>query len=194
MGAVGRGLVYEFEMPSVGCFLVPPSEVVWARLGSCDPGAGVHGFVEDRRLEALARGSYAGIGVGRRWAVGPDFSILGDMPAPVVWYQAYRSRLWCQRIGVRFGIPVVPSVGWAGSAVDRYAFDGIRIGSCVAVRAPGADAGEVSAWASGYLRMLRVVCPRHVMVFGVYRRVEGVLLSSGVCWSSHSLRVARLRR
>jgi len=169
---------------------VPPLDLQWARWGSCDPGAGVHGFVEDRRLEAISRGSLKGQGPGRSWAIEPDFSVLGGMPGPVVSWQVYRARYCGDRLRAA-GLQVVPVLQWAGSDTWDLCAWGILSGSAVAVRAPSRDLQEVAAWISGYHALVDRVEPSHVLVFGRASRVVGAIDGVGVSWSSHSLRRVR---
>lgn len=167
-------------------YAVMPPPMTWARWGSHDPGRGVHGFVDDSRLSGMLRGRFAGEGSGRVWAVEPDFSVVGGMPAPLVWYQVYRAR-WGGELLRRRGLSVLPVLQWAGPEhLDLCAW-GLISGTAVAVRAPGRDFAERNAWIGGFSRLVELVQPSGILVFGLHSRVRGVLDASGVPWSSVSL-------
>jgi hypothetical protein len=168
----------------------PPEAVRWARWGSGEAGEGVHGFVDDWRLEALSRGSLGGVGEGRTWATEPDFSILGGMPEHVQRWQVYRAR-YLGDVMRETGLAVVPVLQWTGVDPIGWSCWGIRPESAVGVRAPGADSVERQRWAWGFVRALAVVRPSFVLVFGVASRVRGVLDAVGVPWRVVPLRRAR---
>lgn len=170
---------------------VPPDGLTWARWGSGEPGQGVHGFVDDWRLESLSRGSLGGLGPGRQWMTEPDFSVLAGMPAPVVSYQVYRARFLGDRLRQSTGLPVVPVLQWADPSTFHLSIWGIQSGSALAVRAPGRDLSERNAWVCGYAFAMSALSPSHVLVFGCVSRVRGVLEGVGVPWSSCALRRTR---
>lgn len=168
----------------------PPPPMRWARWGSHEAGQGVHGFVEDRRIRPILGGRLAGLGVGRRWAVEPDYSVLGGMPEPVVRWQVYRAR-YAGELLRRQGLTVVPVLQWADPAHWSLMTWGIKPGSAVACRAPSADLAERAAWSSGYRVLVEAVMPSVVLVFGVASRVRGTLDAVGLPWQQLPLRSTR---
>lgn len=170
----------------------PPDGLRWARWGSGDSGGGVHLFVDDWRLESLARGRFFGsLGLGRQWATEPDFSVAPGMPPEVQGWQVYRSRYLGDRLRAA-GLSVVPVLTWTGEDDPALTAWGIRPGSAVAVRAPGRGQGEADGWRAGFTSAVELVRPSFVLVFGCAGRVRGALDSLGVPWRAEPLRRSRV--
>lgn len=170
----------------------PPIDLQWARWGSGEPGQGVHLFVDDWRLESLARGTHGRLGQGRTWATEPDFSVLAGMPEEVQRWQVYRARYCGDRLRA-LGLQVLPVITWTGADPFGWTFWGVRPGSAIAVRAPGRDGAERDRWAWGYQVAARYFQPSSVLVFGLANRVQGCLDAAGIPWRQVPLRRTRLR-
>jgi hypothetical protein len=168
----------------------PPEDLRWARWGSSEAGDAVHGFVDDWRLEALARGSLGGLGSNRCWATEPDFSVSPGQPEIVQRWQVYRAR-YCGDLLRRQGLSVLPVITWTGDDPVHWTAWGIAPGSWIAVRAPGADREAWSWWRLGFRSSVELLRPAGVLVFGVASRVGGVLEGVGIPWRRVRLRARR---
>jgi len=159
----------------------PPQDLQWARWGSGEPGQGVHLFVDDWRLESLARGTHGRLGQGRAWATEPDFSVLAGMPRQVQEWQVYRARFCGDRLRA-LGLEVLPVITWTGLDPIGWTAWGVRPGSAIAVRAPGRADDERDAWVRGYRQVVEQIQPATVLVFGLASRVAGCLDAADTPW------------
>jgi len=97
----------------------------------------------------------------------PDFSLYLDWPYSVNLWNVYRSR-WLGRYWQEHGITVIPTVGWAGESSFSYCFQGIPIGSTVALSPPDVRSSDVLyKFLAGYREMLRQIRPVAVWSYGV---------------------------
>jgi hypothetical protein len=97
----------------------------------------------------------------------PDFSLYLDWPFSVNLWNVYRSR-WLGRYWQEHGITVVPTVGWAGASSFSYCFQGIPVGSTVAISPPDIRSSDVLyKFLAGYREMLRQVLPAAVWSYGI---------------------------
>jgi hypothetical protein len=97
----------------------------------------------------------------------PDFSLYLDWPFSVNLWNVYRSR-WLGRYWQEHGITVVPTVGWAGESSFSFCFQGIPVGSTVALSPPDVRSSDVLyKFLAGYREMLRQVRPAAVWSYGI---------------------------
>jgi len=97
----------------------------------------------------------------------PDFSLYLDWPYSVNLWNVYRSR-WLGRYWQEHGITVIPTVGWAGESSFSYCFQGIPIGSTVAISPPDVRSSDVLyKFLAGYREMLRQIRPVAVWSYGI---------------------------
>jgi hypothetical protein len=97
----------------------------------------------------------------------PDFSLYLDWPYSVNLWNVYRSR-WLGRYWQEHGITVIPTVGWAGESSFSYCFQGIPIGSTVALSPPDVRSSDVLyKFLAGYREMLRQIRPVAVWSYGI---------------------------
>jgi hypothetical protein len=97
----------------------------------------------------------------------PDFSLYLDWPYSVNLWNVYRSR-WLGRYWQEHGITVIPTVGWAGESSFSYCFQGIPIGSTVALSPPDVRSSDVLyKFLAGYREMLRQLQPVAVWSYGI---------------------------
>ena len=97
----------------------------------------------------------------------PDFSLYMDMPAPMQAWNRYRSLalgLWWQRNGV----PVVPTLSWAGPATYSFCFAGVPSHATVATSTVGvaADGRAREVFHDGMAEAMRRLEPSRVIVYG----------------------------
>ena len=97
----------------------------------------------------------------------PDFSLYLDWPFSVNLWNVYRSR-WLGRYWQEHGITVIPTVGWAGESSFSFCFQGIPVGSTVALSPPDVRSSDVLyKFLAGFQEMLRQVRPIAVWSYGV---------------------------
>ncbi len=97
----------------------------------------------------------------------PDFSLYLDWPFSVNLWNVYRSR-WLGRYWQEHGITVIPTVGWAGESSFSFCFQGIPVGSTVAISPPDVRSSDVLyKFLAGYREMLRQVRPAAVWSYGI---------------------------
>ena len=113
----------------------------------------------EKALERIRK--YAGI-------ITPDFSPYQDMPDPVKRYNIFRSRAFGYWAGCN-GIPVINNVRWGTPETYRYCFDGIPVGSVVAVGTVASGLREIrnrSRFEKGLLEMVNRIQPPAIIVYG----------------------------
>ena len=97
----------------------------------------------------------------------PDFSLYLDWPYSVNLWNVYRSR-WLGRYWQEHGITVVPTVGWAGESSFSFCFQGIPVGSTVALSPPDVRSSDVLyKFLAGFQEMLRQLRPFAVWSYGI---------------------------
>ncbi len=103
-------------------------------LSSKDYDCGVHFYIDDYQFERVWRLPKRYLPVLQRFrcVISPDFSLFVDAPLAVNIWNVYRNRLiarWLQDNGVQ----VIPSVSWGNADTLRFCFDGIPVGSLLAI-------------------------------------------------------------
>ena len=97
----------------------------------------------------------------------PDFSLYLDWPFSVNLWNVYRSR-WLGRYWQEHGITVVPTVGWAGESSFSFCFQGIPVGSTVALSPPDVRSSEILyKFLAGFQAMLNRIRPIAVWSYGI---------------------------
>ncbi len=128
-----------------------------------------HFFLDDYRFERVWNRPSVYVPMLSRFPVvlTPDFSLYIDWPFTVNLWNIYRSR-WLGRYWQEHGIIVVPTVGWAGASSFTYCFQGIPLGTTVALSPPDVRSEDVLyRFIAGYREMLRQVRPVAVWSYGV---------------------------
>ena len=128
---------------------------------------GVHFFVDDYRFESVYRWPERSLKklAQYRFVLTPDYSLYADMP---VWRQIEsigKSR-WCGVWWQEQGLTVIPTVSWSNLPSYAYCFDGIEVGSTVAVGMIGCKHSK-RAFLHGYDAMLEQLKPEMVICFGI---------------------------
>lgn len=132
-------------------------------------GLGCHFFIDDYQFERVWSDpvGYEKALRGYDVVLTPDFSLYMDMPLPMMRWNVYRSRA-VGLIWQRDGLPVVPTLSWAGPESYAFCFDGIQEGSTVAVSTVGVkeDAASTSVWNAGMAEAMRRLEPSRVLLYG----------------------------
>ncbi len=101
-------------------------------------------------------------------AVTPDFSTYQDFPIPVKLYATYKMRLLGHWPGIN-GVKIINNVRWRASETWCYCFEGIPQNSIVAIGTVGGNPHKLidrERFESGLFRMVEVLKPRFVVVYG----------------------------
>ena len=133
------------------------------------PRHACHFFLDDYRFERVWNRPSVYVPRLRQFPVvlTPDFSLYTDWPMSVNLWNIYRSR-WLGRYWQEHGITVVPTVGWAGESSFSFCFQGIPVGSTVALSPPDVRSSDVLyKFLAGFQEMLRRVRPIAVWSYGV---------------------------
>jgi hypothetical protein len=94
----------------------------------------------------------------------PDFSVYSDMPEPIQIYNTFRNR-WCASYWQFNKLLVIPTVSWGGVNTFDFCFDGIEVGSVVAVSTLGIY-NDQDEFMAGFARMCEVIDPYRVINYG----------------------------
>jgi len=132
-------------------------------------GYACHFFLDDYRFERVWNRPSVYVPMLSQFKVvlTPDFSLYTDWPLSVNLWNIYRSR-WLGRYWQEHGITVVPTVGWAGEATFSFSFQGIPVGSTVALSPPDIRSSDVLyKFLAGYQEMLHRVRPVAVWSYGI---------------------------
>lgn len=137
-------------------------------------GKCVHFFLDDHKFEPLWNKPVKTLPpiqfMGQ--AISPDYSINTEYPLAVNIWQVFRSR-WLTRYWQEHNIDVIPNVTWTDEASYEYCFLGIPKGSIVAVGTVGVNSKEKKeAFKKGFEKMIEVIQPRALVVYGETRPVE----------------------
>lgn len=138
-------------------------------LSTEDRSAGVHFFIDDYQFERLWNNPQIYVEKLKQFpcALTPDFSLYMVMPLAMKVWNVYRSRLIGQ-IMADAGIPVIPTLQWAGPETYSFVFDGIEGGGTVAVSTVGVmkDAEAKKTWRAGMEKALEYIQPKTVVCYG----------------------------
>jgi Domain of unknown function (DUF4417) len=130
---------------------------------------GLHGFLDDYRLESLWTQPTKALPYLRRFGtvVTPDFSLWRDHPYPIWLWNVYRNR-WLGAFWQAHGIKVVPSVSWSRETSFKFCFLGIPQGSLVAVSSVGTAKDETGTklFNLGFETMLAKLKPSKLLCYG----------------------------
>ena len=132
-------------------------------------GYACHFFLDDYRFERVWNrpSVYVPMLSQYRVVLTPDFSLYTDWPLSVNLWNIYRSR-WLGRYWQEHGITVIPTVGWAGESSFSFCFQGIPVGSTVALSPPDVRSSDVLfKFLAGFQEMLRRVRPIVVWSYGM---------------------------
>lgn len=132
-------------------------------------GIGCHFFIDDYQFERVWADpvGYERSLRGYDVVLTPDFSLYMDMPLPMLRWNVYRSRA-VGLIWQRDGLPVVPTLSWAGPESYTFCFDGVPRGGTVAVSTVGVkgDEGALDVWRNGMAEAMRRLEPSRVLLYG----------------------------
>lgn len=140
----------------------------------------IHFFIDDYSFECLWNNPerYLPLLKSFEGVIGTDFSQLGNMPFPQRVWNCYRNRLlgqWMQHNGINY----IHNVTWSLPDSYDYSFDGLPIGSTIAINCAGI-AGSPSSkylWYKGYEEALSRLKPSAIVRYGTKMPGENEAIS-----------------
>lgn len=138
---------------------------------------GVHFFVDDYRFSGIYNNPERSLArySQYKFLLTPDFSTYADMN---LWRQlesVAKSR-WIGAYWQNKKLIVIPTVTWSDSRSYEFCFDGIEIGSTVAVGMIGCKHSRIN-FIRGYTEMLNRLQPKNIIVFGKpFSEMEGNII------------------
>ena len=139
---------------------------------------GVHFFVDDYRFQGIYNNPQKSL---NRYAqydflLSPDFSLYADMP---LWKQIENvaKNRWVGTFWQNEGLKVIPTISWSTARSFEFCFDGVEVGSSVAVGMIGCKKNRLG-FMRGYTAMLDKLQPCQIIVFGTpFSEMEGNIVT-----------------
>lgn len=139
---------------------------------------GVHFFVDDYRFQGIYNNPQKSL---NRYAqydflLSPDFSLYADMP---LWKQIENvaKNRWVGTFWQNKGLKVIPTISWSTARSFEFCFDGVEVGSSVAVGMIGCKKNRLG-FMRGYTAMLDKLQPCQIIVFGTpFSEMEGNIVT-----------------
>lgn len=127
---------------------------------------GVHFFIDDKRFENIYLFPERSLNkiAQYRFVITIDYSLYREMPRALQIYNTFRNR-WIGAYWQSKGLKVIPCISWSDHTSYDYCFDGIEVGSIVAIGMIGCKANK-QAFMDGYNKMINVIKPSAIIVFG----------------------------
>lgn len=127
---------------------------------------GVHFFVDDYRFSGIYNNPERSLKRYSQYAflLTPDFSTYADMD---LWRQleSVAKNRWVGAYWQSKGKIVIPTISWSDARSFEFCFDGVELGSTVAVGMIGCKRSRIG-FMRGYNEMLERLLPERVIVFG----------------------------
>lgn len=127
---------------------------------------GVHFFVDDYRFSGIYNNPERSLKRYSQYAflLTPDFSTYADMD---LWRQleSVAKNRWVGAYWQSKGKIVIPTISWSDARSFEFCFDGVELGSTVAVGMIGCKRSHIG-FMRGYNEMLERLQPERVIVFG----------------------------
>ena len=139
---------------------------------------GVHFFVDDYRFQGIYNNPQKSL---NRYAqydflLSPVFSLYADMP---LWKQIENvaKNRWVGTFWQNEGLKVIPTISWSTARSFEFCFDGVEVGSSVAVGMIGCKKNRLG-FMRGYTAMLDKLQPCQIIVFGTpFSEMEGNIVT-----------------
>ncbi|MDY2696518.1 MAG: DUF4417 domain-containing protein [Eubacteriales bacterium] len=102
----------------------------------------------------------------------PEFSLYNDMPLARQIDSVFKSR-WCGAYWQKQGMSVIPTITWGSDLSFEFCFDGIDVGSIVAVSTYMREDSE-NQFMNGYDKMFDIIKPSAVICYGTpFSKMKG---------------------
>jgi len=97
----------------------------------------------------------------------PDFSMYLDMPLALQIFSVYKNR-WIGAYMQNCGIKVIPTISWGTSESYDFSFQGVEVGSIVAISTVGVLNNSYSkkVFVEGYNEMIKRLKPEKILIYG----------------------------
>ena len=122
-------------------------------------------FVDDYILERFWNNpkKYVDYFKNAKYVMSPDYSLLLGMPKPMQMWNVYRNRL-VGYVWQNAGINVIPTISWSDKDSFEYCFDGVDVGSVVAVSNIGCREEEHKHFFdAGFKEMINIIKPSQIL-------------------------------
>lgn len=131
-------------------------------------GKTAHFFLDDYKFEPLwnkpIKTLQPILNIGS--ALSPDFSLYVDYPRALQIFNVYRNR-WLGRFWQEQGVSVIPTIAWSDESSFDFCFCGVPKHNPVAIGTVGINNKEAKKlFEKGYNKMLEVLEPSHLIVYG----------------------------
>lgn len=137
----------------------------------------IHFFLYDYRFEHMYSNARKAVEkLVQYYAIcTPDFSIYTDMPIILQMYSVFKNR-WCEAFLQSQGLKVIPTISWGDDRSFGFCFEGIEIGSIVAVSTLGNRKCK-DEFMLGYNKMLEKIKPCAILCYGKpFEEMKGNLI------------------
>ena len=133
-----------------------------------DYDAGLHFYLDDYQFERVWKAPDMYIDMFKKYkcVLGTDFSLFYDLPKALQVYNIYRNRT-LDYYFMKNGVNIIPTVSWGDNTTYEWCFDGICLGSAVALSTVGSrkiDNGEM--FRQGYEIMKEILTPTQIICVG----------------------------
>lgn len=127
---------------------------------------GVHFFVDDYRFDGIYKNPQRTLNKFSQYAflLTPDYLTYVEMN-PWRQIESVAHSRWCGAYWQSQGLKVIPSITWSTPSSYNYCFDGIEVGSVVAVGMIGCKRNK-RRFLDGYNAMMEKIHPEAVICFG----------------------------
>lgn len=176
VGKYGIPLLEKSEPVSINVKLVACSDTR-AHDSKANINKGVHFFVDDYRFQGVYRNPKKSLNRYSQYdfLLTPDFSLYADMP---LWKQIENvaKNRWVGAFWQKEGLRVIPTISWSTPRSFEFCFDGVKIGSPVAIGMIGCKHSYLN-FMRGYTAMLDKLQPSQIIVFGTpFPEMEGNII------------------
>lgn len=130
-----------------------------------DQNSLISSFVDDYILERYWNNpcKYIRLFKNAKYVLSPDFSLLVGMPKPMQQWNVYRNRL-VGYVWQSEGIKVIPTISWSDEISFDFCFEGVDIGSVVAVSNIGCrNEGHKEYFDKGFEEMIKRINPSKII-------------------------------
>ena len=148
------------------------------KLNTMETGKIVHFFLDDYKFDVLWKDPEPRIARLKdfRAVLSPQFSVYTEMPLALQLFQTFKNR-WCGAYFQSMGLNVIPSLVWGEANSYWFCFDGIDVGSVVAVSTVGLKK-QSRLFMLGYEEMLRRIKPEAILCYGEpFDEMKGKLIT-----------------
>ena len=98
-----------------------------------------------------------------KYIMSPDYSLLLGMPKPMQMWNVYRNRL-VGYVWQSAGLNVIPTISWSDKNSFEYCFNGVGVGSVVAVSNIGCRNEEYKCYFdAGFNEMINRIKPSQIL-------------------------------